>query len=391
MVQQQVAKKEGIEFYTNPRLKELAVDADAYKKNAIDYVNMYISVYELDKAGYRSISEIPKFRIRDLIRELEKLSRKERDVLNKFFGITGVRNYLKRIRDNDTALRNMAIDASDAATKLRTAEKMYQYNKRFREAVDGTASKVHDPEGKYTNLDKAKFAHIYFWFIKDFQYMPYDEPRKNDVMIDIEQDTEKEQFPAIESYVAQWERFFSKFPDGDIVIPQIIEFIWEADEQWDDLMVRFAGLAKTPGIKGQHGSFTKKEMYEDKIKCMAIREAKESLFPHGEWNGDYFSLSGFAKMPEETVKALIESYNNYKTVYEYEPSKCKKVVRWHAVFRTQGNVKVQFPRYAEKRNFVDEIEMIFFLGMLEYIEKYVPQFKFHDRPFIEYGFGKMIA
>ena len=211
MVQQQVAKKEGIEFYTNPKLKELAVDADAYKKNAIDYVNMYISVYELDKAGYRSISEIPKFRIRDLIRELDKLSRKERDVLNKFFGITGVRNYLKRIRDNDTALRNMAIDASDAATKLRTPEKMYEYNKRFKEAVDGTASKVHDPEGKYSNLDKAKFAHIYFWFIRDFQYMPYDTPRKNDVMIDVEIEAEKDQFPAIESYVAQWERFFSTF------------------------------------------------------------------------------------------------------------------------------------------------------------------------------------
>ncbi len=373
---------------TNPLLATLAIDAKKYEKNAIDYVNMFISIYKIDQAGYRSISEIPKFSIEELIGELGKLSKKERETISKFFGIGGTQHYLKVVRQNDIALQNMIIQASDVATKLRTADKMYIYNKRFREAVDMTASKVYDPEGMYTPLERAKFAHLYYWFIKDFQYMPYDTPRKTDVMEPVEFATEKEHFPAIDSYVAEGENFFSKIPEGDIVIPQIIEFIWEADPDLDNLMVEFAELYEVKGIKGDHGpnnGIAKRTM------CGTIREAKERLFANGSWNGDYFRLSEFAKMPVERVSALLEAYNTYKNVYEYDPSRCKKTIRLRTFMRTQGFKNVKVPKYSDKRNYVDEFEMIFFLGMVDFIEKYVPQFTFHGNSFGSYEFGKVIA
>ncbi len=373
---------------TNPLLEVLAVDGEEYKGHVIDYVNMFISIYMIDKAGYQSIHEVPKFSIKELIGELGKLSKKERDALNKFFGIEGNRHYLKELKSNDVALQNMIIQASEAAAKLRTAEKMYFYNKRFRDAINQTAAKVHDPEGKYTPLEKAKFAHLYFWFIKDFQYMPYDTSRKTDVMEPIEFETEETQFPAIESYVAEWDNFFSKIPDGDIVISQIIEFIWESDPDLDEMMVEFAELEGVNGIKGEHDPFDGKAK---KTMCAAIRKAKERLFANGPWNGDYMRLSEFAKMPKERVEALIEAYNAYKVKYEYDPSNCKKSLRLRTFMRTQGYKTVKVPRYSDRRNFVDEYEMIFFLDMIEYIEKYAPQFSFHGSSFLSYDFGKAIA
>ena len=82
---------------TNTLLEVLAVDGEEYKGHVIDYVNMFISIYMIDKAGYKSIHEVPKFSIKELIRELGKLSKKERGALNKFFGIEGNRHYLKEL------------------------------------------------------------------------------------------------------------------------------------------------------------------------------------------------------------------------------------------------------------------------------------------------------
>lgn len=383
-----ISKEEIRKDLTNPLLRTLAIDADKYPDHVFDYVNMYISIYRLDKAGYKSILEIPKFSIKELAQELEKLSKKERDTINKFFGITGVKHYLKMIKDNDVALKNMIYEASEAASKLRTAEKMYMYNRRFRNCIDQIAAKVHDPEGIYSPLEKAKFAHVYFWFIKDFQYMPYDSSRKNAVMDPIEIEAEKEQFPVTESYVAEWDNFFSSIPDGDLVIPQIIQFIWESDMDLDQLMVEFADLYDTHGIRGEHNPKSSKSSI---IMCDHIRAAKERLFTGGKWNSDYMRISEFAKLSEETITALIEAYNIYKTVYEYDTSTCKKYVKWQTFFRTKGNTVVKFPKISDKRNFVDEYEMIYFLGIIEYIEKYLPDYTFHGRSFESYGFGKMIA
>lgn len=388
MAKQDISKEAIRKDLTNPLLRTLAIDADEYPDHVFDYVNMYISIYRLDKAGYRSILEIPKFSIKTLIEELGKLSKKERDTINKFFGITGVKHYLKLIKDNDIALKNMIYDASEAAAKLRTAEKMYAYNKRFREAIDQIAAKVHDPEGIYTPLEKAKFAHLYFWFIKDFQYMPYDGSRRKAVMDPIETNAENDQFPVTESYVAEWDNFYANIPDGDLVIPQITQFIWESDMDLDQLMVEFADLYSTHGIKGEH---VRKNSYPCFIMCGKIRAAKERLFTGGQWNCDYMRISEFAKLPEETIKDLIEAYNIYKVDYGYDTSTCNEYVRWHAFFRTKGDTIVKFPKISKKRNFVDEYEMIYFIGIIEYIEKYVPDYSFHGRSFKSYGFGKMIA
>jgi hypothetical protein len=366
----------------------LAVDGDEYKEHVIDYVHMFIQIYKLDRCGYKSIFEIPRFSIKELIEDLEKLTKKERDAINKFFGITGIKHYLKILKENDIALQNLILQASEAAARLRTAERMYMYNKRFKEAIDRTALKVHDPEGKYTPLEKAKFAHLYFWFIKDYQYMPYDGPRTEQLMEPDEIESELDQFPSIDSYVAESENYFSKIPDGDIVIPQIASFIWESDVDLDELMVRFAELYEVDGIRGDHG---KHPGTVDKTLCCEIRAAKERIFAHGKWNADYMRLSEFAKMPKENVAALIRSYNAYKTTYEYEPSNCTKTFEWHAFLRTQGKKVIQVPKYSDTRNFIDDVEMIFFLNMISYIERYVPQFRFHGCPFKDYEFGSKIA
>ena len=84
--------------FVNPRLCELAIDAKKYPKDAINYVNMFLSIYDLRDAGYARYEEIPKFYIRDVVEALNTLGRKERKALERFFGIGGgVQHYLKEV------------------------------------------------------------------------------------------------------------------------------------------------------------------------------------------------------------------------------------------------------------------------------------------------------
>lgn len=373
---------------TVPMIIGMATDATRFKKHAFDYAQMFYSIFKLDNCVYTSAFELPRFSISELIEDLGKLPKNERDAINKYFGLTGPKHYMNQFLDDDKAMREMFEEVVAAAAKIRTAEKMYRYNKWFREGIDKTAKKVHDPEGKYTALEKAKFAHVYYWFIKDFQFMPYDETKTDQLLDDEEVEDEKTQFPSLDSYVVNFEEYFKNLPDGDIVIPQIADFIWNADEDLDRLMVEFAELYECKGLKGDH---EKQPSLSNRVFLCQIREAKERLFPNGKWNGDYMTLSGFANMPINTVEGLISAYRRFDHVYEQDPSRCPKKCKIRTFFRTLGDKEIKVPRYSDTKNFVDDIEMAYFVNIIHYIENNVPQFMFHGRPFKEYGYGKKVA
>ena len=373
----------------NPRLCELAIDAKKYPKDAINYVNMFIAIYDLRNAGYTGLEEVPKFYIRDLVKAIATLEKKERKALEKFFGIGGgVQHYLKEVKENDIALQNMVYAANEAADKIKSIETMYQYNKLFRESVDSIAAKVRDPEGKYSNLQKAKIAHLYFWWIKDFQFMPYDGQRKDSVLISLEKRKEIEQYPSLAAYAAEWKTFYSKIPDGDLIVPQVLEFVWQSDADLDTLMSEFSAFTDDMHIKGHEGDLDGKFK---RVYCCNIRDGKERLFAAGKWNADYMRLSEFSKMSVEQVEGLIRAYNFYKVKLGYEIDTCKRREIREVMFRTQGIKRVDYAVLDKEISFVDEYEMIFFLDLLEYIVKYEPDFEFHGKPFKSYGFLDKVA
>ena len=375
--------------FVNPRLCELAIDAKKYPKDAINYVNMFLSIYDLRDAGYARYEEIPKFYIRDVVEALNTLGRKERKALERFFGIGGgVQHYLKEVKENDVALINMVVAANEAADRIKSIDTMYAYNKLFREAVDNIAKKVRDPENKYTNLQKAKVAHLYFWFIRDFQFMPYDSSRMDEVMLDIERQKEIEQFPTLAAYMAEWKAFYFNVPDGDLIIPQVLEFVWQADADLDTLMTEFSAFTNDMHLKGHDGDL---DGHFKRVHCNSIRASKERLFAAGEWNCDYMRLSKFAEMSVEQVEGLIRAYNFYKVKLGYEFESCRRKTTKEVMFRTKGLTQITYPVLDKEITFVDEFEMIYFLDLIEYVVKYEPDFEFHGKPFKSYGFLEKVA
>lgn len=387
-MQNEITKKTR-EVFKDPKLIELAVDAKEYKDHAIDWVNMFLWVYRIDEAGYQSFDEIPRFYISELIADLKTLDRKERESLEKFFGIGATKNYLKVINQKDVALINLATSASNAAMKLQSVNRMYKYNKEFSGIFDSIAGKVFDPEGRFTNVQKAKLAHLYYWFIKDFQYMPYD--KENDgvgnLLTEGDVKAESRGYLSVDAYKHEWKHYFSKLPDNDIIASQIIEFIWESDTEEDNLMVKFAELTDEDGIKGKHEGFTGR-LYP--MCCTQIRMAKEKLFSTGEWSADYMSFSTFSKLSLEKVESFIQGYHYYKHELEYEIWRCRNQVKRSAFFRTTGKKTIWVPRLS-RFNFRDEYEMIHFLNLISYVQKYAPEYLFHEKAFEKYGFLKKIA
>ena len=375
---------------TNEILARVAIDYQEFKSHAVDYVNMFFFIYDLEEAGYESLNEVPKFYIKELKGELSKLSKKEREVLEKFFGITGSRHYLKQPNPKNVALTNMQEAAAMAAARLRTVNKMYEYNKQFHDAIDKIAKKVYDPEGKYTNVQKAKLAHLYFNWVKDFQYMFYDSELQvvGKPLSEEEQRAESRVYLASGYYVKEWEYFFSKIPDNDIIADQIVEFAWQADADADDMMMRFSELTENDGIKGSHENLNGETCM---VNCLKMREAKERLFPSGEWNGDYMRLSKFAEMPVEMVQGLLEWYKKYRNVFEYESDKCSDYVERKVFLRTKGEIISKAAKLNERFNYVDDFEVIFFLDLIYFIQRYMPNMMFHGKPFQNYGFVEMIA
>ena len=64
----------------------------------------------------------------------------------------------------------MAMDASEAQKYLTTIESMYVYSASMKDIVDKIASKVH---GNADNVTKAKYAHVYYRFLSEGQFIPY--------------------------------------------------------------------------------------------------------------------------------------------------------------------------------------------------------------------------
>jgi len=375
---------------TSDILARVAIDYKEFKNHAVDYVNMFFYIYDLEDAGYETLYEVPKFYIKDLQMELKKLSKKDREVLEKFFGLTGARHYLKQPNPKNVALTNMQDAAAMAAAKLRTVDQMYRFNKRFHQVIDQIAQKVYDPEGKYTNVQKAKLAHLYFNWVKDFQYMFYDSELQvvGKTMTEEDQRAESRVYLASGYYVKEWEYFFSKIPDNDIIAAQIAEFVWQSDADADEMMMRFSELTDDDGIKGKHEDLNGETCM---VNCLKMRETKERMFSAGEWNSDYMRLSKFAEMPVEMVQGLLEWYKKYRNVLDYDAEKCGSYIERRVFMRTKGEVIAKSAKLNDHFNYVDDFEVIFFLDLLYFIQRYMPEMEFHGKPFQSYGFLGMIA
>lgn len=349
-------------------ITSLAIDA-AEHKFAENYCELYAELY---CAKEEQFALLPKFYIRDLKLALKKIPKTQRKALTKFFALEGgIKHSQRRISNKDIAFINMLVNVKEAICYLQSIECVYMYNQTFRECVDQLAKKVYDPKGEYTNVQKAKYCHLYFAYISTFQYLPYEkEPRRT--LTEEEKLIEKGRCLVADTIVDECKDYYANFPDGDLIIPMIDSWLFELDEDDENFIKEKCQISEN----------------KHTLECFAeMRRVKESAFKCGEWiNSDFCRISTFQELSVKTVKDLCMSYLVYKKDYEW---KAPKNINKRVLFRNTGFKKVVVPQLYGNVAFKDEFEMIQFLDMIEYLDKEIPELEFHGKPFKSYGFNEL--
>lgn len=357
------------------RITDRAYDSAEYE-NAEDWVNLYLELFCVDR---RTIETVPKFYIRDMQAELEKLPLKHKQTLTKYYGLKTkgkvIKPYMKDNNGKDRALEDMTYKAEDAKDYLRAISRISKFHEETKNAITKIAAKVYDPKGEYTDIEKVKYAHIYFLYIKDFQFMPYDNDDNYEILSENAKYVESRLFTAPDFLTDDYDDFLSQVPDGDILIPMIEKFLYQLDEKIEKQIREDSQLLEDRYI--QHF-------------FVAIRKAKEEIFSCGEWkNADFCRFSTFQNMSVEKVLNLCKFYQVYKKTYNWE---CNQKKSKEVLFLYHGKKKVDIMEFcgADSEVFTDEYEMMQFLEFINYLENNFPEMEFHGKKFSEYGFCNLI-
>ena len=382
----------GDEMYKNsmmdPAITALAVDADKYP-NAIDYVNLYLELLSVDRLSISNQAilaspYIAELKIADLEAMIKKIpDKKLQKRLKTFFNLdnTGRRHYLRTINEKDIATIQMAMDASEAQKYLTTIESMYVYSASMKDIVDKIASKVH---GNADNVTKAKYAHVYYRFLSEGQFIPYydDENsketthvRRDGILSDIqmENETKMVSYQSIGMLIDEWSLFFSKMPDNNLIMELIEAMLKDLDSEDEEFIRKDAQLTKE-AIKFQ-------PTYRE------IREHKEHIFAKGEWLvNDFMRYDSLNEMYAKDIRELCKLYRKYKENYEW---KSEETVQMEVVIPSKGRTTVTITTFGMKRFFKDEFEMIAFLNLMAYLKK--EDFVYHNKALAKYDFFEILG
>ena len=382
----------GDEMYKNsmmdPAITALALDADKYP-NAIDYVNLYLELLSVDRLSISNQAilaspYIAELKIADLEAMIKKIpDKKLQKRLKTFFNLdnTGRRHYLRTINEKDIATVQMAMDASEAQKYLTTIESMYVYSASMKDIVDKIARKVH---GNADNVTKAKYAHVYYRFLSEGQFIPYydDEKsketthvRRDGILSDIqmENETKMVSYQSIGMLIDEWSLFFSKMPDNNLIMELIEAMLKDLDSDDEEFIRKDAQLTKE-AIKFQ-------PTYRE------IREHKEHIFAKGEWLvNDFMRYDSLNEMYAKDIRELCKLYRKYKENYEWES---EETVQMEVVIPSKGKIMVTIPTFGMKRFFKDEFEMIAFLNLMAYLKK--EGFVYHNKALAKYDFFEILG
>lgn len=364
--------------YDDKSLLNVAYDGATFQKkaeksrktgDAYDYINLYLA---LISAKDRHLTQVPKFYIRDLSSEIQKLPKEHKKAIERFFGLAGGPKHYKRVCQlNNLALRAMYDAAVQAANYLQSMDSIYVWHQECHEVIHNVAQKVYDPKGKYTDAQKAKLAHVYYMYIRTFQFMYYDVDKKH-LLSHQEKADESKFFGTADIIVQDWVDFFrDNVKDGDI-IPEMVEY--------------FISL-----LPDQIKKFVQEDcqLLENKFVCTvfgAIRFAKEDIFSHGEWlNDDCCTISGMTKLKFERVSDLSAiSWLVYNSeTWKGQHERLKKVV-----LPNQGVFDIKVQEFVGKRTFVDKTEALMFKKALDVLSTEYPELKFHGNTWASYGFNQ---
>lgn len=214
-----------------------------------------------------------------LQKALKMLSRKDREKIEHFWGLTGGINHSKRLASlntKDIAFISMSNDAINSLSNLFRLDYLYLYDKKLKSMVDFLATKINKHGLNISDVDAIKYLLIFLVIFQNGPKMVFE----NDPM---SIDTEHSSNLIFDEYsiIANSFKDFKNLPEHSVDI-LIIKSMLEMLDYADTLVLR-----KTFGIPIPKDDLSEK--FDDKditpiYSFGQIRNFKERVFAFGSWD-----------------------------------------------------------------------------------------------------------
>lgn len=335
-----------------------AGDGLVYDPKAMDYLIKMI--YQITAAGEYTAQTIPENPQLDLSMRIDPhaletairdvLPKKQREVIEKFFGLKGSQNYCQmlmrlrgRITDINPGLINMRKDAEQALQKLLRLDEVAKFDRNFTRKVQFLAGKIDKTGTGMTDLECVKYVILYAVFMQNGPKYSNEE-----VMTLISVENERDTYWS--GYVLMNElcEKFAKHGEGTISMKMILSFIGMMDLEHVDIMMKTCGL-----VPWEIEKYPDQEIpVLDTLSL--IRELKQKMFTSGSWNATWKIISG--------EKIDLNSFwdsplrNNFSMLFNY-----KTGTRKIRIVEGKKNIVKEIPVYnVGGIEFTDEMEIMFF-------------------------------
>lgn len=284
----------------------------AYIPEALDYLeNVILKNRQPAKGPQFSTVRLNKEGLENSIRTLPK---KDRESLEKFYGLTGGENYRKRMESSNLSgpLIEMRDKAQEALRKLSKLELAKEYEPNFDWLVEKVTSKINNNNG-VSDFTSVKIVMAFLIIAGNGPKLSCE---TNPMLIDIRIDT---LYPNEVQSLIEMAEELERFGDGVINIRMITEMFKMLN--FKDCLTIFENY----GIP-QTEMFTEKETFRsDELevfkKMRDIRAFKEKIFSSGTWDITCQLTMGWPIDVEKFMEEMDQLHKDWRWVDKFEQFK----------------------------------------------------------------------
>ena len=287
-----------------------------------------------------------------LEKAVKALPKKDRETIERFWGLNGGPNHSKKIgltQKNDVAYQNMFKEAIQSFRKLFWVDYVNMYDENFNELVQIILKKVNkDNATKISDIEVIKYLIGFFILIWNGPKMSFEEN-----LLEIDNDYENEATCDEYAIMKYMYVILKAYPDKSVNLKLLIEFFEMLDFQ-DKLVAK-----KSVGLEIEYDcrvSCESKAILETKKKmniasvnaqginpnqvetarvCTDIRRFKERAFKFGPWARTCELIIGNIIPIEEFMQIIAEIYKKWSWTDEFEKFSTGKKV----AIRTSSEVR----------------------------------------------------
>ena len=262
--------------------------------------------------------------IENLEKAIKNLPVKDRENIEKFWGLTGGPNHSKKliVRHNDYAYHNMQKAAEISMIKLFEIDRVFIYDENLKKMSEFLSKKIVQKETQISVIEAIKYLIAFFGILENGPKMAFEE---DPLIVDksFKEDLVFDEYAVIYGIYQE----FQKYPDNCIKLRILINWLEWMDLEDANIIKKTFGiplpnidhlkeaeklLQKLPQFEGKEIYPTSEQLDEVKAisKLSNVRAFKERIFPYGCW--DVTSSLIFEETPESELKEFFEKMNMIK-------------------------------------------------------------------------------